>query len=80
MHHAVYTKSINSFSPHAPRSLLTPSSVRPVSLSILRNISAEYQRLLTFRYKIAIFQHSRTVANISKVAAVMWMFNETLQI
>jgi len=36
--------------------------------------------LLTFRYKISVFKHKRTDANISKVPAVMWMSGETVKI
>lgn len=72
------TKSHNSFRSDAFRGLLTPSSVRPVSLSILRNKSNEYQRLLIVRCKIAVFKHRRTTANIIKVPAVMRVPGETV--
>jgi hypothetical protein len=71
MHHA-------SFRSDAFRCLLTPSSVRAVSLSILRSTSNEYQHLLTVRFKIAVFKHRRTTANIMKVPAVIWMSGETV--
>jgi len=52
--------------------------VRPVSLSILRNTSNEYQRLLIVRCKIAVIKHRHTTANIIKVPAVMWVAGETV--
>jgi len=36
--------------------------------------------LLTFRYNIAGFQHSRTVANIIEVPQLMFMAGETVKI
>ena len=80
LYYTWYNQSIFSFRSETFRSLLTPSSMRPVSPSVLRNVSKECQRLLTFRYKIEYFQHSRTVANVINVPAVMWMSNETVKI
>jgi hypothetical protein len=77
IHHAMYTKSYISFRSDAFRCVLTPSSVCLMSLSILRNTSNEYQRLLIVRCKIALFKHRRTTASVTEVPAVMWMSGET---